>query len=84
MDFENIPVDRDVQISAISGDKAGNSRIGFATKFNDRDTIDFELTLKRDGEAWTLRNFFQPGSEEMIERDTENPKVLVVIGPDGQ
>ena len=81
---ESVRVDPVLQIRAISGNKAGNSRIGFATKFNDRDTIDFELTLKRDGETWTLRNFSQPGSEEMIERDTENPKVPVEIGPDGQ
>lgn len=81
---QSVRVDPALHIRVISGETVIRSRIGFASKFNDRNTIDFELTLKRDGETWTLRNFSQPGSEEIIERDTENPKVPVEVGPDGQ
>lgn len=81
---ESVQVDPALHIRAISEGAVVGSRIGFVTKFKNRDTINFELTLKRDGDAWTLRNFSQPGSEEMIQRDTENPKVPVEIGPDGQ
>lgn len=81
---EIVRIDPAIHIQAISGEAVIRSRIGFVTKSNDLDTVDFELTLKRDGETWTLRNFSRPESEVMSKRDTENPKVPVVIGPDGQ
>jgi hypothetical protein len=70
-----------IGVRAISGAEEVECRIGLNTDAE----RGYRLTLKRDGKMWQLKNLEQPfKQEELITRDTSNPKVPIDVGPNGQ
>ena len=83
-----IPTEKGLRIQAVSTEslKVRGCSIRFNTKTEEKEELvnDFQLTVKREGDAWILEEFSHPETEFGSRPGPDNPVVPVEIGPDGQ